>query len=124
MRVTMQLTRGIVLPDSLDKRLNGTCSVSGNVLITVMLYQSIHPYMHTCIHACIHTNIHTLHVCLLSSHLFWTSGLWTYQPGPHRRQVTQDFSTLPSAVLALIFLAVQPPFSLVGREVEFCVPTN
>ena len=23
-------------------------------------------------------------VCVLSSHLFWTSGLWTYQPGPHR----------------------------------------
>ena len=23
-------------------------------------------------------------VCVLSSHLFWTSGLWTYQPGSHR----------------------------------------
>ena len=33
---------------------------------------------------------------------------------------------LPSAVLALIFLArrIQPFLSLVDREVEFCVPTN
>ena len=36
---------------------------------------------------------------VLSSHLFWTSGLWTYQPGSHRRKVTKVFSTLiPSAV--------------------------
>ena len=32
-------------------------------------------------------------VCVLSSHLFWTSGLWTYQPGSHRK-VTQDFSSI------------------------------
>ena len=33
---------------------------------------------------------------------------------------------LPSAVLALIFLTrrIQPFLSLVGRDVEFCVPTN
>ena len=51
-----------------------------------------------------------------------TSGLGTYQPGSHKRKVTQDFSTyLPSAVLALIFLArrIQPFLSLVDREVEF-----
>ena len=36
------------------------------------------------------------------------------------------FSHLPSAVLALIFLAkkVQPFLSLLDREVEFCVLTN
>ena len=64
-------------------------------------------------------------VCVLSSYLFWTSGLWTYhQPGSHRRKVTQDyFFHLPSAVLALTFIARRnPPFlSLVDREVEFCV---
>ena len=45
--------------------------------------------------------------------------------------VTQEeghtgFHHLPPAVLALTFLttAIQPPLSLVGREVEFCVPTN
>ena len=45
--------------------------------------------------------------------------------------VTQEeghsgFLHLPSAVLALIFLArrIQPFLSLVDREVEFCVPTN
>ena len=31
-------------------------------------------------------------VCVLSSHLFWTSDLWKYQPGSHRRKVSQDFS--------------------------------
>ena len=54
---------------------------------------------------------------------------WTYQPGSHRRKVTQDFSFLihlPSAVRALIFVArrIQPFLSLVDREVEFCVLTN
>ena len=45
--------------------------------------------------------------------------------------VTQEeghtgFLRLPSAVLALIFLArrIQPFLSLVNREVEFCVLTN
>ena len=32
-------------------------------------------------------------VCLLSSHLFWTSDLWMHQPGSHRRKVAQDFSS-------------------------------
>ena len=33
-------------------------------------------------------------VCFaLSTHLFWTSDLWTHQPGSHRRKVTQDFFT-------------------------------
>ena len=36
---------------------------------------------------------HVCVVCLLSSHLLWTSRLWTYQPGSHRRKVTKDFST-------------------------------
>ena len=31
-------------------------------------------------------------VCVLPSHLFWTSGLWTYQPESHRRKVTHDLS--------------------------------
>ena len=31
-------------------------------------------------------------VCVLSSHLFWTSGVWTNQPGSHRRNATRDFS--------------------------------
>ena len=62
-------------------------------------------------------------VCFLPIH----SGLqWTYQPGSHRKKVTQDFSIhLLSAVLALIFLVrrIQPFLSLVDREVEFCVLT-
>ena len=38
----------------------------------------------------------------------------------------RGFLHLPSAVLALIFIArrIQPSLSLVDREVEFCVPTN
>ena len=45
--------------------------------------------------------------------------------------VTQEeghtgFLHLPSAALPLIYIArrVQPPLSLVDREIEFCVPTN
>ena len=29
-------------------------------------------------------------MCVLSSHLFWTSDLLTHQPGSHRRKVTQE----------------------------------
>ena len=44
------------------------------------------------------------------------------QKGGHTGLLTH----LPSAVLALIFIArrIQPSLSLVGREVEFCVSTN
>ena len=37
-----------------------------------------------------------------------------------------EFLHLPSAVLALVFIArkIQPSLSLIDREVEFCVPTN
>ena len=43
-----------------------------------------------------HIVLNTTIVCVcvvLSSHLFWTSGLWTYQSGSHRRKATQDFSS-------------------------------
>ena len=54
---------------------------------------------------------------------------WTYQPGSHRRKVTQKeghtgfLIRLPSAVRALIFVARRIQLSLVDREVEFCVLT-
>ena len=51
-------------------------------------------------------------VCVLLSHSFRTSDLWTHQPGSHRKKVT-GFLHLPLAVLALVFLAgrIQPvPF--------------
>ena len=59
--------------------------------------------------------------CLLSSHLFWTSGLWACTSRSHTR-----FLHFLPAVLALIFLAkrIQPFLSLVDREVEFSVLTN
>ena len=44
-------------------------------------------------------------VCVLSPHLFSPSDFWTYQPGSHRKKVTQGFFHFPSAVLALIFIA-------------------
>ena len=54
---------------------------------------------------------------------------WTYQPGSHRRKVTQEeghtgfYVHLPSAVRVLIVLArrIQPSISFVDREVKFCV---
>ena len=64
-------------------------------------------------------------VCFLSIHSGYQVR-WTYQPGSHRRKVTQDFHPPSfSAVRALIFLArmIQPLLSLVDREVEFCALT-
>ena len=54
---------------------------------------------------------------------------WAYQPGSHRRKVTQEeghtgiLIHLLSVVRAFIFLArrIQPFLSLVDHEVEFCV---
>ena len=49
--------------------------------------------------------------CVLSSHFFWTSDLWTHQPGSHRGKGTQEFFLhLPSVVRALIFITrrIQP----------------
>ena len=62
--------------------------------------------------------------CVISFHLFWTSGLWTYQPGTQEGGNTVFFH-LPSAVFALIFLArrIEPFLSLVDREVELCLLT-
>ena len=51
---------------------------------------------------------------------------WMYQPGVTKEEGHTGFLIhLPSAVLAIIFLArrIQPFFSLVDREVEFCVLT-
>ena len=83
-------------------------------------------------HTYIHTYIRKWGGCVgVVIPLFWTSGLWTYQPGSHRRKVTQEeghtgLLHLPSAVLALIFIArtIQPFLSLVDREVVLCVPTK
>ena len=46
--------------------------------------------------------------------------------GVTREEGHTGFLHLPSAVLALIFIAkrIQPSFFLVDREVEFCVDTN
>ena len=71
-------------------------------------------------------------VCVCVCFLPFHSGhqvRWTYQPGSHRRKVTQEeghtgfLIHLLSAVRALIFLArrIQPFLSLVDRKVEFCV---
>ena len=48
-----------------------------------------------------------------------------HQPGSHMRKVKRGFSTFLGGVLALAFIAsrIHPSLSLVGREVEFCVPS-
>ena len=63
--------------------------------------------------------------CVFSSHLFWTLGLWDVPAGVTQEEGLTGFLHLPSAVLALIFLArrIQPFLSLVDREVEFSVLT-
>ena len=76
--------------------------------------------------------------CVLSFHLFWTSGLWTYQPGSHRRKVTQDFSTFllrclsffsregfsrsfPSSTVKSIFLRIRPFLTLSFFPIGNCL---
>ena len=53
-------------------------------------------------------------------------GLVDVPAGVTQEEVHTGFLHLPSAMLALIFLArrIQPSLSLVDREVEFCVLTN
>ena len=66
-------------------------------------------------------------VCVFSSHSFWTSSSLDVPAGVTQEEGhTGFFIHLPSAVRALIFFArrIQPSlFSLVDREVEFCVLT-
>ena len=63
-----------------------------------------------------------IYVCMFPSHLFWTSSSLDVSAGvPWEEGNTGFLIHLPSAVLALIFLArgIQPFVSLVDREVEF-----
>ena len=65
-------------------------------------------------------------VCVFSSHSFWTSSSLDVPAGVTQEEGHTGFLIhLLSAVRALIFLArrIQPFFSLVDREVEFCVLT-
>ena len=66
-------------------------------------------------------------VCVFSSHPFWTSSSLDIPAGVTQEEGHTGFLIhLSSAVRALIFVArrIQPFFSLVDREVEFCVLTN
>ena len=65
-------------------------------------------------------------VCVFSSHSFWTSSSLDVPAAVTQEEGHTGFLIhLLSAVQALIFLArrIQPLFSLVDRDVEFCVLT-
>ena len=65
-------------------------------------------------------------VCVFSSHPFWTPSSLDVPAGVTQEEGHTGFLIhLVSAVHALIFLArrIQPFFSLLDREVEFCVLT-
>ena len=64
-------------------------------------------------------------MCVFSSHLFWTLDL-DVPAGVSQEERHTGFLHLTSAVLTLISIArrIQPSLSLVGGEVEFCVPTS
>ena len=64
-------------------------------------------------------------VCVLSSHSFWTSSSLDVPAGVSQEEGHTGFLIHLSAVRALIFLArrIQPFFSLVDHEVEFCILT-
>ena len=66
-------------------------------------------------------------VCVFSSHSSWTSSSLDVPAGVTQEEGHTGFLIhLLSAVRAFIFLArrIQPYFSLVDREVEFCVLRN
>ena len=90
---------------------------------------SVDPYYSCYYCVTIHTYIHVLCVCVVcvfSSHPFWTSSSLDVPAGVTQEESHTGFLIhLLSAVRALIFLArrIQPFFSLVDREVEFCVLT-
>ena len=66
-----------------------------------------------------------LSVCVLSFYSLWTSDLWTYQPGSHRRKVTQDISAFDlGAYLNFSRVEHLAIFSLVDRKVQLCVRTQ
>ena len=67
-----------------------------------------------------------VHVCVFSSHSFWTSSSLDVPAGVTQEEGHTGFLIhLLSAVRVLIFLArrIQPFLYLVNREVEFCVLT-
>ena len=65
-------------------------------------------------------------VCVLSSHLFWTSGFLDVPAGVTQEEGHRGFLHLPSAELCLNFSREKDSavLSLVDYEVEFCVLTN
>ena len=52
----------------------------------VYLEMSLFPSIFCTIIIAVFHRMESVCVCLFSSHLFWTSGLWTYQPGSHRER--------------------------------------
>ena len=82
---------------------------------------------------CVCVCVYIMCVCVCVFLLIYSGhqARWTYQPGSHRKKVTQEeghtgfLIYLTSAVRAFTFLArrIQLFLSLVDREVEFCVLT-
>ena len=65
-------------------------------------------------------------VCVVTFTFILDVGLVDVPAGVIQEEGRTGFLHLPSAVLALIFLArrIQPFLSIADREVEFCVLTN
>ena len=68
----------------------------------------------------------TIIVCVLPFHLFWTSGLWDVPARVTQEEGRTGFLHLPSAVLALIFLArrIQPSVPFPRRPSSRILCTN
>ena len=72
---------------------------------------------HTC------AAVHTVCACVCVIKFILDVRFVDVPPGVRQEEGHTRFLHLPSAVLALIFLAggIQPYLSLIAREVEFCV---
>ena len=97
-RLTRDGTVEPVSQDQIFRRKRGQEKFISSVQLTTTRTGNLTRLMHTLPicddHVC---------VCVLSSYLFWTSGLWTYQPRSHRKKVAQDFSTFLLRCLASFF---------------------
>ena len=124
-----RLTRdGTAEPVSRDQILRHARG-QGNIIFPVQLTTSRVGNLTRLIHTLLYVmTIHTYtHVCVFSSHPFWTSSSLDVPAGVTQEEGHTGFLIhLPSAVRALILVArrIQPFLSLVDREVEFCVLTN
>ena len=130
-RLTRDRTAEPVSRDQIIRHARGQGNIIFPVQLTTCRIGSLTRLIHTLLYVMtIHTYIHTVYefcACdILFSLKMRVCVCVFFLPITQEEGHTGFLIHLPSAVIALIFLArrIQPFLSLVDREVGFCVPTN